>query len=340
MKTPPAPRPAADVRLAALSRWVADIVADRHCDIRPASADASFRRYFRVRLKDGTSYIVMDAPPEKEDSRPYIEVARRLRALGLNVPEILAEDMAQGFLLITDLGSQSYLEALNPDSVERLYGDALGALVVLQAGIYTDSSFLPPYDAALLHREMELFRQWYLGRHLGLTLTSAQHGVLDQSFAALAQSALEQPRVWVHRDYHSRNLMVFPAHNPGILDFQDAVTGPVTYDLVSLLRDCYIAWPRSQVEEWVMGYHALAQESGIPACEDDVRFLRWFDLMGVQRHLKAIGIFARLNHRDGKPGYLNDIPRTMGYVLDVSARYAELHPLHRMLMELGVPGAR
>ena len=331
---------AADARLAALSRWVAGIVAGRHCDIRPASADASFRRYFRVRLKDGTSYIVMDAPPDKEDSRPYIEVARRLRGLGLNVPEVLAEDTAQGFLLITDLGSQSYLDALNPESVERLYGDALAALVVLQAGIHTDSSFLPPYDAALLQREMELFREWFLGRHLGLALTSAQHGVLDRSFAALAESALAQPRVWVHRDYHSRNLMVYPAHNPGILDFQDAVMGPVTYDLVSLLRDCYIAWPRAQVEEWAKGYRALVQESGIPVGDDDALFLRWFDLMGVQRHLKAIGIFARLNHRDGKPGYLNDIPRTMGYVLDVSTRYAELNPLHRMLMELGVPGTR
>ena len=332
--------PAPDTRLDALSRWVADTVADPRCDIRPASADASFRRYFRVRLADGKSYIVMDAPPDKEDSRPYVEVARRLRGLGLNVPEILAHDMSRGFMLITDLGSQSYLEALSADTVERLYGDAMGALVVLQAGVRTDSSFLPPYDAPLLQREMELFREWYLGRHLGLTLAAAQHAVLDQAFAALAASALEQPRVWVHRDYHSRNLMVYPRHNPGILDFQDAVLGPVTYDLVSLLRDCYIAWPRAQVEEWAKGFYARAKESRIPVGDDDVRFLRWFDLMGVQRHLKAIGIFARLNHRDGKPGYLNDIPRTMGYVLDVSARYAELQPLHRMLVDLGVPSGR
>ena len=237
-----------DARLAALSRWAADVLADRDCDIRPASADASFRRYFRVRRADGTSCIVMDAPPDKEDSRPYIAVARRLRALGLNVPEILAEDMPRGFLLITDLGSQPYLAALNPESVESLYHDALAALVVLQAGIHTDSGFLPPYDAALLRREMELFREWYLGRHLGLRLSDAHQATLDRSFAALTESALAQPQVWVHRDYHSRNLMVCPRHNPGILDFQDAVTGPVTYDLVSLLRDCYIAWPRAQVE--------------------------------------------------------------------------------------------
>lgn len=332
--------PTPDARLTALSRWVADTVADPRCDIHPASADASFRRYFRVRLADGKSYIVMDAPPDKEDSRPYVEVARRLRGLGLNVPEILAHDVGRGFMLITDLGSQPYLEALSADSVERLYGDAISALAVLQAGVHTDSSFLPPYDAPLLHREMELFREWYLGRHLGLTLAAAQHAVLDQAFAALAASALEQPRVWVHRDYHSRNLMVYPRHNPGILDFQDAVLGPVTYDLVSLLRDCYIAWPRAWVEGWAKGYYARARESGIPVGEDDARFLRWFDLMGVQRHLKAIGIFARLNHRDGKPGYLNDIPRTMGYVLEVSARYAELQPLHRMLVDLGVPSGR
>lgn len=315
-------------------------LADRHCDIRPASADASFRRYFRVRLASGQSYIVMDAPPDKEDSRPYIEVARRFRALGLNVPEVLAQDLAQGFLLITDLGAQSYLEALNDESVDRLYGDALAALVVLQAGIFTDSSFLPPYNVALLQREMELFREWYLGRHLGLTLSSTQHAILDRSFAALTESALGQPQVWVHRDYHSRNLMVYPGHNPGILDFQDAVTGPATYDLVSLLRDCYIAWPRARVEEWAKRYYALALQSGVPVYDDAVQFLRAFDLMGVQRHLKAIGIFARLNHRDGKPGYLNDIPRTMGYVLEVSARYPVLQPLQQMLQQLGVSGAR
>lgn len=340
MTTPPVSTATPDARLTALSQWVVHELADRHCDIRPASADASFRRYFRVRLANGQSYIVMDAPPDKEDSRPYIEVARRFRALGLNVPEVLAQDLAQGFLLITDLGAQSYLEALNDESVERLYDDALGALVVLQAGIFTDSSFLPPYNEALLQREMELFREWYLGRHLGLTLSSTQHAILDRSFAALTESALAQPQVWVHRDYHSRNLMVHPGHNPGILDFQDAVRGPATYDLVSLLRDCYIAWPRARVEEWAKGYRALALQSGVPVCDDEALFLRWFDLMGVQRHLKAIGIFARLNHRDGKPGYLNDIPRTLGYVLEVSARYPVLQPLQQMLQQLGVPGAR
>jgi aminoglycoside/choline kinase family phosphotransferase len=272
--------------------------------------------------------------------RSYVTIARHFHALGLNVPEVLEQDHERGFLLITDLGVQLYQESLNEQTVDRLYGDALGALIVLQAGTSTTTDkFLPDYDEALLLREMEIFREWYLGRHLGLRLSAGQNRVLDEVFAQLARSALAQPRVWVHRDYHSRNLMVTRLNNPGILDFQDAVLGPVTYDLVSLLRDCYISWPREQVEDWVKGYHELALQSGIPAGEDDAGFLRWFDLMGVQRHLKASGIFARLNHRDGKPGYLADIPRTLGYVHEVSARYPELQPLQALLRELKLPGA-
>lgn len=327
-----------DKRFEALKDWAGRVLGARGYDIRPASADASFRRYFRVAAA-GESYIVMDAPPDKEDSRPYVAIAQRFRALGLNVPRVLEQDLERGFLLLGDLGARLYLPHLNESTVERLYGDAMGALIVLQAGTYTDEAFLPPYDAALLRREMELFREWYLGRHLGLALTRAQHEALDRSFEQLARSALEQPRVWAHRDFHSRNLLVTAVNNPGIVDFQDAVRGPVTYDLVSLLRDCYIAWPRSRVEDWVKGYHALALESGIPVGSDDARFLRWFDLMGVQRHLKATGIFARLNHRDGKPGYLQDIPRTLGYVYEVGARHEALAPLSRLLRELRVPGA-
>jgi N-acetylmuramate 1-kinase len=217
----------------------------------------------------------------------------------------------------------------------------MGALVILQAGTFSHAaeSFLPVYDVELLHREMEIFREWYLGRHLATKLTAGQRTVLDEAFVRLARAALAQPRVWVHRDYHSRNLMVTDRNNPGILDFQDAVLGPVTYDLVSLLRDCYIAWPRERVDDWVKGYHELAAQSGIPVGEDDAQFLRWFDLMGVQRHLKATGIFARLKHRDGKPGYLPDIPRTLGYVHEVCARYPELQPLGALLRELKLPGA-
>ncbi len=327
-----------DKRLEVLKEWIGQTLHTAEFDIRPASADASFRRYFRV-THGSRTVIAMDAPPAQENSRPYIEIAQRLHALGLNVPEILAHDLKRGLLLVSDLGDQLYLRHLNETTVERLYGDALGALIVLQAGIFTDSDFLPEYDTALLMREMELFREWYLGRHLGLTLSARQQGTLDQTFDVLTRSALAQPQVWVHRDYHSRNLMLTERNNPGILDFQDAVRGPVTYDLVSLLRDCYIAWPRARVEDWVKGYHALALQSGTPVGEDEGLFLQWFDLMGVQRHLKACGIFARLNHRDHKPGYLADIPRTLGYVHEVSARYSELLPFHALLHDLKLPGA-
>jgi len=326
-----------DSRLESLKQWVAEVLALREYELRPASSDASFRRYFRISAS-GASYIVMDAPPERENCRRYIEVARRFQALGLNVPEILEQDLDRGFLLIGDLGQQMYLPALNDATVERLYGDALAALATLQTGIFTDSTFLPVYDESLLRRELEIFREWYLGRHLGLRLDAGQDAVLDRTFEALIQSALEQPRVWVHRDFHSRNLMVTAVNNPGILDFQDAVQGPVTYDLVSLLRDCYIAWPRARVEAWAMRHFDQARVAGLlPVEADPALFLRWFDLMGVQRHLKAAGIFARLLHRDGKPGFLADIPRTLGYVIEVSGRHPDLQGLHEFLSGLSVP---
>jgi N-acetylmuramate 1-kinase len=322
-----------DQRLAALSVWAAGVLQDPNCRVRPASADASFRRYFRITTADGRTFVAMDAPPGKEDVRPFVRIALALRALGLNVPEIVAQDAGQGFLLLTDLGDQHYLSALKQDTVEALYGDALRALVALQAG-GKDPSFLPPYDAALLRREMELFREWYLGKHLGLTLSPQQHALLDDIFERLTASALGQPKVWVHRDYHSRNLMVTKPNNPGVLDFQDAVYGPITYDLVSLLRDCYVSWPPSQISRWIDTYLAQARTAGLPPMEK-ASFIRWFDWMGVQRHLKATGIFARLNHRDGKPGYLNDIPRTLGYVRDVTARYPELGGLQQLLQQHG-----
>jgi aminoglycoside/choline kinase family phosphotransferase len=326
-----------DERLEGLKRWLDAELRMGGFDIRPASSDASFRRYFRV-SSGPRSFIVMDAPPAKEDSRPFIDVARRLLGLGLNVPEVLEADLDRGYLLLSDLGNQPYLGHLDRTSADRLYGDAMGALVVLQAGsIGADTGILPPYDRELLWREMELFREWYLGRHLGLAPTEGQDEALNEAFEVLAAAALEQPRVWVHRDYHSRNLMVTTRNNPGILDFQDAVLGPVTYDLVSLLRDCYVAWPREQVEDWAKGYYDVAAQSGLPTGDDEEQFLRWFDLMGVQRHLKASGIFARLNYRDGKPNYLPDIPRTLGYVMDVAARYPELRDFHRLLVDLGLP---
>ena len=316
-------------RLAQLERWLGDQLNIRYSHIAPASGDASFRRYFRIQRDDDT-LIAMDAPPAQEDCRPFVQVAEALHAIGLNVPEVVEGDLEQGFLLLSDLGNRQYLSELEEGSVERLYGDALGALAILQ-GVGPRDELLPPYDEPLLQREMALFPDWLLERHLGIEIGEGLRAMLDESFAALAASALEQPRVAVHRDYHSRNLMITGRNNPGILDFQDAVYGPVTYDLASLLRDCYIAWPRGQVESWVLGYQKLAWQTGIVAERDDERFLRWFDLMGAQRHLKAAGIFARLNHRDGKPGYMKDVPRTLGYIVAVAPRYDELNELGRFI---------
>lgn len=320
-------------RLEQLNHWLRHELGLPAYELAPASADASFRRYFRVSFA-GETRIVMDAPPEKEDSAPFVRIGRRLHGIGLNVPFIHAEDLAQGFLLLDDLGDESYLSVLNEQNVDRLYGDAIAALGTLQVH-WPAADELPPYDERLLQQEMELFRHWYLQVHLGLSLSQTEQQLLDKAFAALAQLALAQPQVAVHRDYHSRNLMVHP-HNPGILDFQDAVFGPLSYDLVSLLRDCYIQWPLKQVQGWAMDYHDLAVENGILHERQEERFLQWFDWMGVQRHLKASGIFARLNHRDGKPGYLKDIPRTLGYIAEVAREYPELTELYGLLQDRGV----
>jgi len=314
-------------RLEDLRQWTRKQLGWPDIELTPASVDASFRRYFRVRQGD-VSYILMDAPPDKEDCRSFIHVSELFLGLGLHVPEILGRNLEQGFLLLSDLGSRLYLDELNDNTVDRLYGDALGALAALQS-CDPDSSSLPLYDRELLLFEMSLFRDWLIGAHLSIRLDHAQQQDLKKSCELLADSALQQAAVCVHRDFHSRNLMLSASHNPGILDYQDAVIGPVTYDLVSLLRDCYISWPRQRVEDWVMGYFELVQQTGIlrPDQVNEQQFLKWFDWMGVQRHLKAAGIFARLNHRDGKPGYLDDIPRTLGYVTDVCARYTELSEL-------------
>ncbi|QKT04366.1 phosphotransferase [Ectothiorhodospiraceae bacterium 2226] len=325
-----------DERFDALTRWLREDLRLPAFDIAPASSDASFRRYFRVGYTAAgaaVTRIAMDAPPPQEDVGPFIHTAALLGDMGLNAPRVLAAAPEQGFLLLTDLGNRPYLDALDEDSVERLYGDALGALCTLQAQGPRADGALPSYDRTLLLTEMGLFREWYLQRHLDIALSDAEERGLERIFAFLADAALEQPRVCVHRDYHSRNLMVCEGHNPGILDFQDAVIGPLTYDLVSLLRDCYIAWPRARVEAWALGYRTLLLRREVLSEEaaDEARFLRWFDLMGVQRHLKAAGIFARLNARDGKPGYLKDIPRTLGYVVEVAGRYPELAPLAALL---------
>jgi len=308
-----------------LRSWLDGSIGLAKYSLEPASGDASFRRYFRVTLPDGATRIVMDAPPENEDCRPFVDVAGHLVGLGLNVPVVYASDLDQGFLLLSDLGSKLYLEQLDQGEGKRLYADALSALLVIQACGRLDG--MPVYSRELLLQEMGLFREWLLKRHLALSLSESEQQMLDGVFELLVENALQQPQVFVHRDYHSRNLLVTPAPNPGILDFQDAVIGPVTYDLVSLLKDCYISWPREQVKEWVFGYYELALQSGVLRSEHEDSFLCWFDLMGVQRHLKAAGIFARLKVRDGKPGYLGDIPRTLGYVVEMGGVYPELEAL-------------
>ncbi|RMG27543.1 MAG: aminoglycoside phosphotransferase [Gammaproteobacteria bacterium] len=325
-----------DTRLQSARAWLETLGLAVEA-MTPASEDASFRRYFRVHLASGESRILMDAPPDKEPLGPFLDIAARLAAVGVHVPEVYASAPEAGFVLLEDLGATCYLEALDEDRVERLYGDALGALAAIQC--LADTEGLPPYDATRLQAEMSLFPEWLLTRHLGMTLTPAQHDLLERTRARLVEAALAQPRVFVHRDYHSRNLMVVPAHNPGILDFQDAVAGPVTYDLVSLLRDCYVAWPEDRVRDWALGYLQLAEQTGVLRAKavDEDTFLRWFDWMGVQRHLKAAGIFARLWHRDGKPGYLADVPRTLGYVVAVCRRHPELAPFGRFVAEEVLP---
>lgn len=317
-----------DSRLQAATAWLQQVFQHKNWRVEVASADASFRRYFRVIHDDGSTQILMDAPPEKEDIQPFIDVARRLLAVDLHAPEIMAENLDAGFLLLSDLGQQTYLPVLNADNVDRLYSDAMQAIQRMQK-IPTEG--LPAYDDQLLRTEMALFHDWYLGRHCGVSLSDTELSVWRATNDQLVENALAQPQVFVHRDYHSRNLMLIEDNNPGIIDFQDAVHGPVTYDLVSLLRDCYITWPRGQVEAWVEQFRQsiLSNSNNDETSPSD--FLRWFDLMGVQRHLKAIGIFARLNHRDGKPSYLQDIPRTLNYVYAVSSRYAELSGLQHLI---------
>jgi len=328
-------------RLTQINDWLENQLKLSNYDIAPASSDASFRRYFRITAKNATfakyqsgSLIVMDAPPFQEDTGPYIRMANLLTDIGLNVPRVLEENIDQGFLLLSDLGSTQYLTVLDANNVDQLYGDAISALLTLQMRGPREQGELPAYDRALLQRELEIFREWYLQKHLGLRLSQQQETLINNAFESLISVALEQPKVCVHRDYHSRNLMLTDIDNPGILDFQDAVVGPVTYDLVSLLKDCYIAWPRERVESWALGHKAELENAGVIGAMENNRFLKWFDFMGAQRHLKATGIFARLDQRDGKPDYLNDITRTLSYVIDVSGRYDELQELNQFLFSI------
>jgi aminoglycoside/choline kinase family phosphotransferase len=314
--------PPPDLRLTAMLDWLRTDLGRPVESLEPASSDASFRRYFRA-FENGRSYIVMDAPPPQENVRPFLAVAELMRGAGVQTPEVHAADAENGFVLLGDFGIRSYLDSLDADSADRLYGDALAALLRLQTGVNAATAALPAYDEALLRRELEIFREWFLGRLLGLEPSLAESALLDVAWQRLIESALEQPKVCVHRDYHSRNLMVTDEANPGVLDFQDAVVGPIAYDAVSLLRDCYIAWPTARVHAWLNTYRDALQDAGLLDAAGAERFRRWFDLMGMQRHLKAIGIFSRLKLRDGKPGYLKDIPRTFGYVVEVGRNYPE-----------------
>ena len=320
-----------DQRLEQLKTWLDDS-GIAYSDIAPASADASFRRYFRI-TDDHDSFIVMDAPPEKEDCTDFISIATLLLNFGLNVPKILQQDLEQGFLLLSDLGDTVFLSELNNNTVDYMYTAAMDSLLQLQKN---KTPNLPLYDETLLRNELNLFPDWYLEKQLKIAVSDEHKKILEQTFDVLIKNALAQPQVCVHRDYHSRNLMV-NKHNsqaPGVIDFQDAVIGAVTYDLVSLLKDSYIDWPREKVEEWVSYFHKEALSSGIIKDVSFEKFLRWFDLMGLQRHLKVAGIFSRLKHRDGKTGYLKDIPRTMDYIFDVLKRYPEFQPLQKLLSDI------
>lgn len=324
-------------RRAAFELWLASL--GRHSidasSVRSASADASFRRYFRVDAAHG-SLIVMDAPPSHEDCRPFVKVARLLRAAGLNAPQILEWNEAEGFMLLSDLGSTTYLAQLDAGSAPALYDDATTALVRMQ-GIAAEHE-VPTYDRELLTRELQLFPDWYIARHGGVTLTDNERIQLERSFELILRNNLAQPRVLVHRDYHSRNLMVCGAlgqpDNPGIIDFQDAVWGPVTYDLVSLLRDAYIEWEEEQQIDWAVRYWEKARKAGVPVSADFGEFWRDFEWMGLQRHLKVLGIFCRLYHRDGKDGYLKDLPLVWRYAHRVTTRYSVLTPLAQLLERL------
>lgn len=319
-----------DERLEALHAWLTGLLGGAAFSLAPASADASFRRYFRVSLDAGTR-IAMDAPPPQEDCRPFVRVAQLLRDAGVHVPEVVAADIDRGFLLLTDLGDTTYLRALNADNAAALFGDAIAALVAWQRA--SRPGVLPPYDRALLQREMDLFPEWYVGRHLDLTLSDAQREALAGINRLLADSALAQPAVYVHRDYMPRNLML-SAPNPGVLDFQDAVYGPITYDVASLFRDAFISWPEERVIDWCARYWEQAKRAQLPVDTDFGEFYRALEWMGLQRHLKVLGIFARIRYRDGKPAYLEDAPRFLGYARAVCVRYGALAPLSRLLDEL------
>ena len=316
-----------DERQQQLLHWLVDIYSGQNITLAPVSGDASFRRYFRFYINDA-ALIAVDAPPALENNQPFVDVTEQLLKHRVTVPEIYHASLQHGFFVLQDFGDQLLLDVLNEKSADDLYAIAFDSLAKIQT---IDAHSLPAYDSALLQREMELFSDWYLVKHKGINIDAATRATLSSTYALLENNALEQAQVFVHRDYHSRNLMLLDDNSLGIIDFQDAVRGPITYDLVSLLRDCYIAWPQEKIAQWLKKYYVRIPE---PRDFDEQQFQRWFDLMGIQRHLKASGIFCRLNYRDGKPAYLNDIPRTLNYVMQVSSQYDELKPFHSFLQTI------
>lgn len=363
-----------------LTDWLSSLHPGRSFTLTPASADASFRRYFRATFADGSTRIVMDAPPQHEDCKPFLHIGKLFEAAGAHVPHVYAQDLSQGFLLLSDLGNTTYLQALDADSASRLYGAATDALIKIQ--LSSKANELPPYDEALLRRELNLFPDWYIAKHLGVTLTNTQQTKLEECFRRILANNLAQPYVYVHRDFHSRNLMLteLPHLNPlpipspqsspaswrgdnrgkqslssageeanaknnfqslpGILDFQDAVYGPITYDLASLFKDAYIKWEEAEIIDWLIRYWEKARQVGLPVRADFGEFYRDYEMMGVQRHIKVLGIFARLYHRDGKDGYLKDMPRVMEYLVKACERYIDLKPLLNLLLEMNAQAER
>lgn len=334
-----------DTRLQLLTAWVRQFPGFEQSDAEPVSGDASFRRYFRVwqhtnqvpAAADGVPFIVMDAPPEREACEPFVAIARHWHLQGIAVPEIVQADLKQGFLLLEDFGDQLMLGQLSNDSADTLYRNALDELALIARQASPEHYPLPLYNATLLEQEMALFPDWLLEQTLGMSLENSERALLDTTFSLLRESALAQPEVTVHRDYHSRNLLVRPnTPRPGVIDFQDAVIGPVTYDVVSLLKDCYIQWPEARVYSWLEMYRQRSLDAGLHRADQDT-FRQWFELMGMQRHLKAAGIFARLSIRDGKHGYLKDIPRTLQYLIIASSRQPALRHFHEWLRSSVAP---
>ena len=320
-----------DTRLEQLKGWIKSELNWQNTTIEVASADASFRRYFRVYYND-ISYIAMDAPPTKEDILPFIDITQRLLATGVHAPKIIAQSIELGFLMLEDLGSTPYQDKLN-DKPDSLYFDAMQALIKIQTA---DTTGLENYDKKHLDDEMQLMPEWFLKTHLGIELSTSQQQIIKSCFEQLTKNIETQANGFVHRDYHSRNLMIIEENNPAIIDYQDAVFGPITYDLVSLLRDCYIHWPNSRVEHWALQYRDMAASTGLLDKIDDKEFIRWFDLMGLQRHIKVLGIFCRLWHRDGKKHYLDDLPLTLSYVLSVGEKHTETQALVELFHSLDI----